>query len=62
MESTRPLSAGGQYHDAMRFSLFAYGFRSQFLLAGLAAMLLVPLWALSFFWGIDIGTNWPPTL
>lgn len=46
----------------MRFNLFAYGFRSQFLLAGLAAMVLVPLWALSFVWGTDIGTGWPPTL
>ena len=62
MESTRPLSPQGQYHTRMTFNLFAYGFRSQFLLAGLAAMVLVPLWALSFVWGIDIGTNWPPTL
>ena len=46
----------------MRFNLFAYGFRSQFLLAGLAAVVLIPLWALSFVWGIDIGTGWPPTL
>jgi uncharacterized protein involved in response to NO len=44
------------------FNLFAYGFRSQFFLAGLAAMMLIPLWTLSFVWGTDIGTGWPPTL
>lgn len=46
----------------MKFHLFAYGFRSQFFLAVLAAIVLIPLWALSFVWGIDIGTGWPPTL
>ena len=25
-------------------------------------MVLIPLWALSFVWGADIGTGWPPTL
>jgi len=35
----------------MKFSLFAYGFRSQFFLAGMAAVLLVPMWALSFIAG-----------
>ena len=46
----------------MRFNLFAYGFRSHFLLAGLAALLLVPLWALSVVIGISVGSGWPPTL
>lgn len=46
----------------MTFNLFAYGFRSQFLLAGLAGLVLIPLWALSFVWGTAIGTGWPPTL
>jgi len=36
----------------MRSNLFADGFRSNFLLAGIAAMLLVPLWALSVATGI----------
>ena len=43
-------------------SLFAYGFRSNFFLAGLAGLLLVPLWALSFVWGARLGSGWPPTL
>lgn len=43
-------------------NLFAYGFRSQFLLAGLAALLLVPIWALNVVTGIPIGSGWPPTL
>lgn len=46
----------------MRSSLFAYGFRSSFLLAGIAAMLLVPLWALSFVTGSPTGSSWPPML
>lgn len=46
----------------MKTSLFAYGFRSQFFLAGIAALLLVPMWALSFIAGMPIGTGWPPTL
>jgi uncharacterized protein involved in response to NO len=62
VESTRPLFAGGPYDTLMRFNLFAYGFRSQFLLAGFGAMVLIPLWTLSFVWGADIGTGWPPTL
>jgi uncharacterized protein involved in response to NO len=46
----------------MRSSLFAYGFRSNFLLAGLAGLLLVPLWAVRFLLGTPLGTSWPPTL
>lgn len=46
----------------MKSNLFAYGFRSQFLLAGLAGLLLVPLWALSFVVGLPVGSGWPPTL
>ncbi len=46
----------------MKFSLFAYGFRSQFFLAGMAAVLLVPMWAFSFVAGTPLGTGWPPTL
>jgi uncharacterized protein involved in response to NO len=43
--------------------LFAYGFRSQFLLAGLAGVVLVPLWASSYVAGTPLGaTDWPPTL
>jgi len=46
----------------MRSNLFAYGFRSSFLLAGIAAMLLVPMWAFSYVTGISFGSSWPPTL
>jgi uncharacterized protein involved in response to NO len=46
----------------MKFSLFAYGFRSNFFLAGVAAMLLIPLWAMSFVTGTSLGSGWPPTL
>ena len=45
-----------------RFALFAYGFRPHFLLAGLAALLLIPVWALDFVLGIALSTDWPPTL
>jgi uncharacterized protein involved in response to NO len=48
--------------SVMRSSLFAYGFRSSFLLAGIAAMLLVPRWAFSFVTGSPIGSSWPPML
>src|SRR5450631_363373 len=43
-------------------NLFAYGFRSNFLLAGIAAMLFVPLWALSFVTGTPLGSSWSPML
>jgi uncharacterized protein involved in response to NO len=46
----------------MNFNLFSYGFRSGFLFAGLAAVLLVPLWAFSFVFGTPLGSSWPRTL
>lgn len=46
----------------LRSNLFANGFRASFLLAGIAAVLLVPLWALSFVTGTSLGSSWPPTL
>lgn len=46
----------------MRSRLFAYGFRSQFFLAAMAAAALIPMWALSFITGMPLGTAWPPTL
>lgn len=46
----------------MKISLFNYGFRPNFFLAGVAAVLLVPLWAVSFVAGISVGSGWPPTL
>ncbi len=46
----------------MKSSLFAHGFRAQFLLAGCAALLLVPIWAANFALGTPLGTSWPPTL
>jgi hypothetical protein len=38
----------------MKFNLFSYGFRPGFLFAGIAAVLLVPLWALSFVFGVRL--------
>jgi uncharacterized protein involved in response to NO len=46
----------------MQLSLFAYGFRPFFFLAGFAALVLIPLWALSFVAGTPLGSGWPPTL
>jgi uncharacterized protein involved in response to NO len=46
----------------MNFNLFSCGFRPAFLLAGIAAVLLVPLWAISFVSGTPLGSGWPPTL
>jgi uncharacterized protein involved in response to NO len=46
----------------MKICLFNYGFRSSFFLAGIAAVLLVPLWAVSFVAGTSVGSGWPPTL
>jgi len=46
----------------MTLNLFAYGFRPHFLLAGLAGLVLVPVWALSFAAGTPLGSGWPPTL
>ncbi len=46
----------------LKSNIFAYGFRPHFLLAGLAAILLVPLWALNFVVGLPVGAGWPPTL
>src|SRR6202142_4337682 len=46
----------------MKSQLFAYGFRPNFLLAGLAALVLVPLWAVSFVAGTPLGSGWPPSL
>lgn len=52
----------GAPSNARKFNLFAYGFRPHFLAAGLAAFVLVPLWAMSFALGLPLGSNWPPTL
>jgi uncharacterized protein involved in response to NO len=46
----------------MRFALFAYGFRPHFLLAGVAALLLIPAWALNVAYGVPLSSDWPPTL
>jgi len=50
--------------DAARakWALFRYGFRPFFLLAGLAALLLVPWWAAALSLGVPLGTNWPAPL
>jgi uncharacterized protein involved in response to NO len=46
----------------MKTSLFAYGFRANFFLAGIAAITLVPVWAMGFVAGTPVGSGWPPTL
>jgi uncharacterized protein involved in response to NO len=46
----------------MKLRLFDYGFRSNFFLAGMAALVLIPLWAVSFVAGTPLGSGWPPTL
>ena len=46
----------------MKSSLFAYGFRPHFLLAGLAGLVLVPVWASSFVLNTPLGSSWPPLL
>src|SRR5579859_2464402 len=42
--------------------LFASGFRPMFLVAGLAGVLLVPIWVAVWVFGAPLGTSWPPTL
>ena len=42
--------------------LFASGFRPTFLMAGLAALTLIPAWAAVWVFGATLGTNWRPTL
>ena len=47
----------------MRFpALLSYGFRPFFLAAGIAAVVLVPWWALSLTDGVSLETPWPPAL
>jgi uncharacterized protein involved in response to NO len=43
-------------------ALLGYGFRPFFLAAGIAAVVLVPWWALSLTDGVSLETSWPPTL
>ncbi|MGB5102005.1 MAG: NnrS family protein [Steroidobacteraceae bacterium] len=46
----------------MKFAAFAYGFRPFFLGVGLSALVLVPLWAANFTFGLTLATDWPPML
>jgi uncharacterized protein involved in response to NO len=43
-------------------ALLGYGFRPFFLAAGIAAVVLVPWWALSLTGGVSLETPWPPAL
>lgn len=45
----------------MRTSLFSYGFRPHFIAAGIAAAVLIPLWASSYVFGAHFRVAWPPT-
>jgi uncharacterized protein involved in response to NO len=42
--------------------LFASGFRPTFLAAGLAAVVLIPLWMAVWAFGAPLASRWPPTL
>ncbi len=46
----------------MRCQVFAAGFRPAFLAAGLAAFVLVPIWAAVYVYGVTLPCPWPPTL
>lgn len=46
----------------MRAQVFAAGFRPAFLAAGLAAFVLVPIWAAVYVYGMTLPCPWPPTL
>jgi uncharacterized protein involved in response to NO len=46
----------------MKVNVFSHGFRPHFLLAGFAALVLLPAWALSLVGGMPLATGWPPTL
>ncbi|MDE2294731.1 MAG: NnrS family protein [Gammaproteobacteria bacterium] len=46
----------------MRWQVFAAGFRPAFLAAGLAAFVLIPVWAAIFVYGAALPCPWPPTL
>jgi uncharacterized protein involved in response to NO len=46
----------------MSCSVLASGFRLAFLLAGLAALLLIPWWVAVQVFGAPLGSGWPPTL
>jgi uncharacterized protein involved in response to NO len=46
----------------MQSRLFASGFRATFLIAGVAAAVLVPLWVLIWGFGWSLSSTWPPTM
>lgn len=46
----------------MQSRLFASGFRPTFLAAGLAAVVLVPVWVLVWGFGWSLASGWPPTM
>ena len=62
VDSTTASTEAAYNIHLMKTCLFAYGFRSNFFLAGVAGVLLVPIWAVSFVAGTPLGSGWPPTL
>ncbi len=46
----------------MQCRVLASGFRLAFLLAGIAAALLIPAWVAILVYGAPFGSDWPPTL
>lgn len=46
----------------MHWRIFASGFRPTFLMAGLAALTLIPAWVAVWAFGAPLGSSWPPTL
>src|SRR5450631_2819519 len=58
------MTTGADRHewDLVTFQLYAYGFRPHFLAAGLAACVLIPLWASAHVFSTPLFSAWPPTL
>lgn len=55
VDTTRPHADAGA---RLKTSLFAYGFRPLFLVAGLAAAVLVPLWVATLAFGLPLEPRW----
>lgn len=56
------MAAARRVGHPLKTHLFAYGFRPNFLAAGIAAALLVPLWAASASFGVPLEPRWPGSL
>ena len=50
------------YKGAQGPVFFAAGFRPFFLFSGIQAVVMLPLWLLTFLGFLDVGTNWNPVV